>query len=241
MTKNQKSNSGHAAIKIRPGWLIQNLSSATGGVRRERELLDEAAINRGKGRRTEYKTRTTVDNLELCAAIDGVKKKVDYTLRKHCVRALGGWVTDNTGLAAVREEVDAIREEAIKLNAKAQRAKCGHSAYINIVPAKLSVSTPEAVQEIARTIRTVLGDTRDALRKGEVKELHKLKIRALNLDKLATGFQSDAIRFALGRVPEATRELKDMLKDGLAPKKAGAKLDLEVIDAAIAHFEESVA
>lgn len=232
-----KKKPNETTIAIRPGWLIQNASSATGGIRRDRELLDEAAINRGKGLRTEYKTRTMVDNLELCAAIDGAKKKVDYALRKHCARTPVGWITDNAGLKSIREEVEAIREEAEALNEKARRAKCAHRAYIGIFPAKITVSTPEAVQEIARTVRTILGDTRDALRLGQIKELHKLKIRAINLDKLATGFQSDAIGFALERIPEATKELRGMLNDGLSAKKAGAKLDLEAIEAAIVHFE----
>lgn len=234
-------------VAIQPGWLVRDVSSASGGVKHDRQLIKEAAVSTatgrpargGKGRKAEYKTKTTVDHVEICAAIDACVKRVDYALRKNCARTPFGWVTDTDGLARIRTEIAEIDAEATELNERARRAKSARRAYIGVVPAKIEVSTPEAVREIARTVRTVLTDVRDALRNGHVAELHKLKIRSINLDKLAVGFQADAIRFALERVPEATKELREAIKKGEDPAAAGAKLDLEVIEAAIVHFQES--
>jgi hypothetical protein len=88
-------------------------------------------------------------------------------------------------------------------------------------------------------VRTVLSDLLETLRSGRLDELHKFKIRSINLDKLAVGFQADSIRFALDRVPIAAKEIREAVKKGEKPEKAGAAVDLEVIEAAIVHFEET--
>lgn len=260
MTKpSKKIKKSEGVFTFRPGWMIVDCSSANGGIRYDRELLGEEPINRRRGLQVDHKTRKTVDNVEFCAAVDAVVKKVDYVLRKHCARTDMGWFADDVALGKVKAEVAEIEKEAHALNTvDAKKAKSARRAKIRVVPLKLDLAKPEAVQEIAATIRSVLIELRDALKNGNLADLHKLRIRSRNLEKLATGFQSDAIRFALERVPLAAAEIREAVKhatraaknDGedkdkitevgeQAAKRAGAKVDVESIEAAIAHFEES--
>jgi hypothetical protein len=257
MSKSKKIKAG--VFNFRPGWMIVDCSSANGGIQYDRELVDEQPINRRRGLQVDHKTRKTVDNVEFCAAVDAVVKKVDYALRKNCARTDMGWFADDQALAKVKAEVAEIEREAHELNTNgAKKAKSARRAKIRVVPLKLDLAKPEAVQEIAATIRSVLIELRDALRSGDLASIHKLRIRSKNLERLAVGFQSDAIRFALERVPLAANEIREAVKNATraaknegedkdkitevgehAEKRAGAKVDIESIEAAIAHFEDS--
>jgi hypothetical protein len=245
---------------FRPGWMIVDCSSASGGIRYDRELVSEETINRGRGVQAEHHTRKTVDHVEYCAAVDAVVKKVDYVLRKYCARTEMGWFADDRILHKVKAEIVEIEKEAHELNTvAAPKAKSERRAKIRVVPLKLDLAKPEAVREIAGTIRSVLTELRDALRSGDIASLHKLRIRSKNLEKLAVGFQSDAIRFALERVPGAATEIREAIRNATraaqnsgesksaiaeatetAAKRAGSRVDIESIEAAIVHFEDSV-
>jgi hypothetical protein len=256
-SKSKIENDG--VFHFRPGWLIVDCSSASGGIRYDRELVKEKSINKGNGVQADHKTRKTVDHVEYCAAVDAVVKKVDYVLRKHCARTAMGWFADDAALRKVKVEIAEIAREADDLNENAaKKAKSERRAKISVAPLKLDPAHPEAVQEIAHTIRGVLIELRDALRGGDIASLHKLRIRSKNLERLAIGFQSDAIRFALERVPEAATEIREAVKNvtraaknsgedkatieeaaTAAAKRAGAKVNIESIEAAIMHFEDS--
>lgn len=252
----KKVSSEAGVFHFRPGWMMVDCSSASGGIRYDRELVKEKSINKGNGMQADHKTRKTVDHVEFCAAVDAVVKKVDYVLRKHCARTDMGWFADDAVLHKVKAEIAEIEREAHELNTiGAKKAKSARRAKIRVVPLKLDLAKPEAVQEIASTIRDVLSELRDALRAGDLASLHKLRIRSKNLEKLAVGFQSDAIKFALERVPAAATEIREAVKNATraakndgedkdkiaevaeaAAKKAGAKVDIDSIEAAIAHF-----
>jgi len=260
MSKQSKKVPTEAGVfHFRPGWMIVDCSSASGGIRYDRELVKEKSINKGNGIQADHKTRKTVDHVEYCAAVDAVVKKVDYVLRKHCARTEIGWFADDSVLHKVKAEIAEIEREANELNTVgAKKAKSARRAKIRVVPLKLDLAKPEAVQEIAATIRGVLTELRDALKGGHLADLHKLRIRSKNLERLAVGFQSDAIKFALERVPAAATEIREAVKNATraarndgedkdkiaevgeaAAKRAGAKVDVETIEAAIAHFEDS--
>jgi hypothetical protein len=258
-SKHKIENKNDGVFNFRPGWMIVDCSSASGGIRYDRELVKEKSINKGNGVQADHKTRKTVDHVEFCAAVDAVVKKVDYVLRKHCARTDMGWFADDVALKKVKAEITAIEHEADDLNMNAaKKAKSERRAKIRVVPLKLDLAKPEAVQEIAHTIRGVLIELRDALRSGDLASLHKLRIRSKNLERLAIGFQSDAIRFAMERVPAAATEIREAVRnvtraakdDGedkaaveeaatAAAKRAGARVDIESIEAAIMHFTDS--
>ena len=227
------------SFRFRPGWIIRDCSVATGGVTYQRTLVDEEIKNRRMV--SDYETRKTVDNVEFVATIDAVVKKVDYILRKYCTRTDMGWFADDTRLGDVKREVAQLRVEAEALNGAAKAARSARRAKIRVAALKLDLAQPEAVAEIADTIRSVLSEMLEALRAGDIGSMHKLKIRAMNLDLLATGIQSDAIRFAVERALQAVTEIKLAVRNlggdpAVAASKAGKALDLEMIEAAIAHF-----
>jgi hypothetical protein len=232
-------NDEHKAdkIQIRPGWLVVDVSAAHGGVHYDRTPLGAIEINGGEGQRSRYETVKTVDHVVYVHDIDAIVKRVDYILRKHCARAGYGWFADDEALAKVRAEVEALKEDAEALNRSARLAGCARRAYIDIVPAKIEIASEDAAREVCRTVRSVLAEIRDALRQGEVNQpLAKVLLKARNLDRLAVGIQADSIRYALEEVAPAKRTIREAVKQGKAPKDAGAALSLPGMDAAIDLF-----
>lgn len=252
--------SDDTTIIFRPGWLIIDQSTASGGIRYERRALDESPINQGNGIKTVHRSTKTVDHVGYCAAVDACVKRVDYALRKHGTKVGKNWFADAPGLAAIEAAVAEITREAARLNTHdAVEARSDRRAYIGILPMPIDFDRAEAVREIARTIRETLGEIEAALRAGAVEDFHKLKLRSLNMDKLAVGMQSDAIRFALDCFAAARRTVKEASRTaakkaadaGASARKAdeaavaaaqacGAALDLEAIQVAIDHFQPSV-
>lgn len=251
-----------AKVVLRPGWLIIDNSTASGGIRYDRHVIEDATttINRGAGIETTHQTVKTVDHVEFCARIDALVKKVDYSLRKHGTRVGKNWFADDEALKVIEAEIAEIATEAARLNTLgAEEARSDRRAHIGIMPIPIDFDREEAVREIARTIRETMTEVLTALQAGAVDDFHKLKIRCMNLDKLAVGMQSDAIRFALERFAEAAKEIKTAANEARkkalasaareadadkaaadAAAKLGRKLDLESIQVAIDHFQPSV-
>jgi hypothetical protein len=238
-------------IKVRPGYLVVDTSTATGGVTYDREYGDEIKINNGQGVQAKLHTIKTVDHVEAVAALDALKKKVDYACRKHCARTAFGWFADEVSLRALRNEVAELQAEAVTLNTAAAAVGSQRRAHVGIVAGKLEVASAEAAREIARTIREVLSSVLGALRSGKVKkrtdkdgkvidrdELHAPLLKCKNLDRLAVGLAGEAVKMALDRIPEAKKEVLEGLKRGEDPASIGAELDLGAIENAITWFEE---
>lgn len=227
-------------ITVRPGWICQDVSRATGGVRYVRTPVDEASINNGRGLRTEVVVDRTIDHVEVCAALDACAKRVQAILRKHGTR-IGdlGWFADDAMLAKINNEIAQLQDEATELNQQAKRLGSERRVRIKVVPLRMEPAMAETVEEVARVISYDLRELRGALHAGTVAELPKLLLRARNLHKLATGIQSDSIYFALRCAVDARRDLKSALRDGADPAQAGAALDLNAIDAAIQLFAPS--
>lgn len=226
-------------VQLRPGWIIRDCARAFGGVEYDCAKIREQSVNHGQGTLTEHRTKKIVDHVEYVTAMDAVVKKVDYVLRKHCAHTLLGWFCDNAAKRVVMAEVAQLQREAEILNAQAEADKrTARRVKIRVVPLRLDLTLPEATQEITETIRDLLIEIRDALRAGRIDEIHKLRIRARNLDKLVMGSASDAIRLALERVPRVAKELREQQRR--LPPEASAegakKLDLEAIETAIAYF-----
>lgn len=216
----------------KPGWIIIDTSSASGGVHYQRKALDEHATNGGEGIESRHETVKTVDHVILCKEIDSLVKHTDYILRKNCARTAFGYYATDAQLAAVRAETEKLQEQADALNNSAKVAGSARRAYIAIVPAQIDLCTPEAAQEIARTVREVLTALADTLLKGELGQFNNVWLRAKNLPSLATGVQADSITFAL----ECARDVAKGIRE---TKKSGGEecpMDLSCIQAAIDLF-----
>lgn len=251
-------------IQLQPGWMLRDCSTAKGGIYYVRDLVEEQSTNKGNGLVTTHITHRTTDNVAHVTAVDAVVKKVDYVLRKYCVRTEIGWFADDAHLKMVLTEVEGLKAEAAALNAQAPLFKSERQAYISVVPLRIDYDHEAMVRETARTVREVLTEIRDALRHGDIAAIHKLKIRSKGLHRLAVGIQSDVIRMALERLPvcsEALREAANAAKRGkrsalaaskeskadqlkaveraghTAAARVGAQLDLATFDNAITLFE----
>lgn len=244
-TRNRRSK---PPFGLRPGYIVIDVSTARGGVTYRRTPIGEWAVNQGNGLQAEHKTQKTVDHCEAVAAIDAIVKRADYILKRNCAHTTFGWFCDEVTLQKVREEIRELQAEAAELNESARRAGSTRQATIGIVPAKIEIGE-DAVREVARTIREVLTEIRNALREGSIgvsanaehkaeNKLHAPLHRALNLDRLAVGIAGDAVRHALNRIPVAKREIRDRIRHGDSPEMAGAAVDLGAIETAIAWFEE---
>jgi hypothetical protein len=252
MTKQKEAQKGHPeTIEVTPGYMVRDLSSASGGVHYERKKSAPKTINRGNGSQQEIRTTKTVDHAEAVKAIDALVKHADYICRTICANTAFGWFVDDIGLRKLYAEFETLEAEAKKLNRAAAQVGCERRAHLSIVAAKLELSTPHAAREIARTIRNVLNDILIALRSGQVKkqtdddgnvtvrdELHAPLLRARNLDKLAIGTPGNAVQFALERIPLAKKEILEQLRQEILPEIAGAAVNLGAIENAIAWFEE---
>lgn len=228
--------SDNARITVKPGWVIKDTSSASGGVHYARTHLNEETVaNRLEA---EFRTRKSVDHVVIVHDLDAVVKRVDYALRKFCTKTVFGWYGNDAALAAVRSEVSQIQDAARVLNETAARLGSAHRAHIGIVPTYIDPTTPEAAEEIARTVRETLGGIQEALRAGEVGTLLQGRLlKAKNLEKLGTGFQGEAIRFALEAIGRARTEIREKLKEGEGtPLELGAAVNLDAVETAIQLF-----
>lgn len=226
------------SVQIRPGYVVLDVSSATGGVHYQRREIEQHKIGPDhEGLQARHETVKTVDHVVAVKDVDAVVKQVDYAIRKYCAKTVFGPFADEDNLAKLQAEVAKIKAEAVEVNERAVAVGSARRAYIGIVPAKLDVVSPEAAEEIARTVREVLGDLRDALRVGDVgPRFDGVFLRSKNLANLAVGLQSDAVRFALDCVKEARKRVKDAIKKGETPESAGGSLDLGPVEQAIDLF-----
>lgn len=233
-------------IEVKSGFVILDASTAYGGVKYHREVLEQPTPmgTDGKGERKVWKTEREVDHLELVKACDRLVKQVDYVLRKHASRTSFGWFADADQYAAIKEMIAPIEAEAEGVNRSCAKAGCERRCHIAVVPARLDLGTPDAAREVHRSITTQLGDLKRALRAGEVgRTFDNLLIRAKNLDSLAVGFAGESIGWALEQAKSARREIRGKIKRGQTPESAGKQVDLDTIDAAITMFvpmDESV-
>ena len=223
-------------IEIKPGWIIRDCSSASGGVKYNREYTGERQD--GDTLIVNFKTRKVVDHMSIVEDLDAVARKVEYVFRKTgCTRTTLGWFAADENLPKVRFEIERLVAEARALNETAARMGSLHRAYISVVPLKVDMSTPEAAREIARTIHDALVGVFETLKKGEIgQELAGKLLRARHIDQLATGFQAEALRAALETIVGAKQVIRERVKKGEVPAEIGPTLDLGIIESAIQLF-----
>lgn len=228
------------SFKARSGWILVDRSTANGGVRYTRTPVEEHSINRGDGIQATHETVKEVDHVAFVKEIDRLVKHTEYILRKTCAQTPVGYFASDEILPKVREEIERLVHEASALNASASIAGCARRARIQIVPIRVDLDTEEAAQEIAKHIRESLTALRNLLRQGETgTPWHNALGRAKNLPTLATGVQADSITFGLENAQAEAKAIRETVKNGAAPKVAGAYANLDALQAAIDLFSAS--
>lgn len=231
-------------VQVRPGFLIQNASRATGGITYQRSRENEQAINGGDGITVRIVSDKTVDHVEAVKAVEAVNKKADYACRKLCTRTTFGWFCTDEALPLLRVEFDALRLEAVAVNQLAEHSRSERRVTIGYIVSRLDIAHEDTAREVARTVREALSGVRDALLSGAVtgggveNKLRAPLAHCKGLDKLAIGIAGDAVRLALASIAPARVDIKAALDRGLSPESAGASVDLGAIENAIAWFQE---
>lgn len=233
---------GHETIAIKPGWIIRDCSSASGGVHYRRTYDHET--QEGERRTVDFATHKVIDHVSIVKDLDALVMQAEYVLRKHCAKTTLGWFAPDAMLPVVRAAIARVHAEAYELNQTATRLGSLHRAYIGVAPLKVDLSTPEAAREIARTVHDTLVDILAILRQGVIgQELSGKLLRARHLDQLATGFQAEALRVALATIAEAKSQIRVQLKQGekpgatiLTPAEIGAALDLSPVEHCVQLF-----
>jgi hypothetical protein len=236
-------------VRIAPGYVVVNVSTAAGGVSYNRIVLAENP--EGEAIVTDYQTRKTVDHVELVKAIDHTVKDVDHALRILCVRTPFGHFVSMDKVETVRLKVAEIAARVHELNDAAEAAGSAHRGRVGVVTALLDIANPDNLRECHRVIRETLMEIHAALRRGDVRDeknedgditrrhqLRPILIRARNLEQMALGLHGTTIKSALERAKTAKTEILAQIDAGVTPEDAGAAVALGEIETAIAWFED---
>lgn len=224
-------------LELKPGYIVVDCSTATGGVsyQQTRHTVEEEGV----GEVSRWTTRKTVDHKQIVADMDNLVKRGDWVLRKHCSRTGFGWFATAESLAKVRNDMDALHEAGEKLNRDARKLGSARRVHVSFVSAYIDVTNEQVAQEIYRTAAETLQAIYDCLRGGLIgPELDKTMIRAKNMGNIAAGILQTALNDALGKIPEWRAEIRAAIKgdNAIEPAKAGKKLNLDSLDAAIQLF-----
>jgi hypothetical protein len=234
------NNGNNGKIAARKGYVVNNASTAFGGVRYERENLGEPEKvgPDGKGERAIWQTERIKDHSELCDALDNLKKQVDYALKKNCSRTHFGWFADADQLAKVKTKLAELRSTADALNQRARDEGCGRRVHIGVVWSELDLATEDAAAELAYAIQLYLGTVRDCLRKGEIepRQYDKHWTKCKNLEKLGVGFGEEVIKLALEEAKTARKAIRERIKLGQTEESAGRQEELGYLKNAIKFF-----
>ncbi len=222
-------------IQIKEGWLVGIEFSAKGGVTYERENIREEAIG-DKGAETEIKTVKRVDNVDLHKESKAVIGAAYYVMDRYCVSTPLGYFADDEQLKAAEAQIADIRIAAGHVNDMARLLGSARRVTIETYPIELSVDNEKAARRLAKVVRERLTEIAETLRAGNRKTFDAAFEKARNLERLATGIQSDSVHLALAAAKELKREMLESLLNGDGPELAGAKLDLGPIHQAINLF-----
>jgi len=229
-----------AGVTVAPGYVVINISGASGGVSYTREAVSSKVKRHAVA--TTFVNVMYVDHAALVDEINAAVKRVDGTiLRNRCVKMSFGHFVTAQGVAALQHEVAVLRTHVEALNQAAAAVKSAHRGRVGVVVAQLDVTHPDVVAEVSRTVVEVLTGFRAALAAGDVDDvidprtgvvtartaMKPLAIRAKNLGGVVESESAAVLRTALDRARTARAEVRERCGD----------VNLSTIDRAIAWFQ----
>jgi hypothetical protein len=233
-----KKRAASPRVEVAPGYVVINISGASGGVTYTRQAVNTKTKRHAKS--TTFMNVMHVDHEALVSEINAVVKKVDDTvLRSRCVKTSFGHFVAERDVGGLRADVAELRARVDALNIAAAGAKSKHRGRVGVVIAQLDVRHPDVVGEVSRTIIEILTGLRDALAAGDIddvtdktgKVVHRnamkpLLIRAKNIESMVTGTSATVLHAALDRVRTARAEVRERT----------GEVDFSAIDVAIGWF-----
>lgn len=208
--------------------------SATGGVSYRRTGRSEE--REGDRLTADFATRKEVDHVDLVSQSRTLINRAYAVLERHATPTPVGHFVDAEGELAVREEIAKLTAEADDFNARARAAGSERRCRVAVYSVSLILDDERAAQRLTETVRERLGDMRAALVACDRKSFDAVWEKSTRLDKLATGIQADAIRMALDSAKTLRREIVELGRDGLVKHEISERLDLSMIDSALALF-----
>lgn len=225
---------GKGPVAFRPGFIVAVEFSALGGVTYDREDIREDVV--GEGLEAEFKTVKRVDHVQLNRESRSIINAAYHVLEKHCAQTPIGYYADEAMLAKVEEEIDQVKAAAKIFNEVAQKLGSQRRVVVEIYPLELRLDCEAAARRLVKVVREKLLAIRDALAEGSRRGFELALDKAHNLDRLATGIQSDSIRIAIEHAKEQKALLLEALREGATPEVAAKSLNLEPIEAAVSLF-----
>lgn len=217
-------------LSVKPGFLIQNASGASGGVSYSRKVLTEERD--GARYDGEFQTHKVVDNEPLVEESKTYPNQAWRILTSNCSPVGVGWYADAETLRKVRALLAPVAAAADDFNRRSRAAGSNRRARVGIVPLPIAMDDVEAARAIADSVCESLTLLREAVAARDLKaSLHVLKQRCQNLHKLATGIQADSIRFAVDEAIAAREEVKLASREEREPS-----FSTDALDSAIALF-----
>ncbi len=227
-------------ISIRPGYYVIVEFSATGGVKYRRRDSREDVIKVDEETTKiegEFTTDKKIDNVAVIGNSVRIVGAAHHLIEKLTTPTPLGPFVDVGQLAELDAALAELREAARLNNAIATRLGSARRTTIEIYPVEINVSNEKVARRLAATICERLGMIRAALVAGDRAAFEAEINLARNLHRLSTGIQADAIRFAVDAAKAEKTGMLDRIRNGATPADAGAGCNVEMLDAAIAHFE----
>jgi hypothetical protein len=227
-------------FQIRPGFLLIDTCRCAGGVHRKLKDTHTEVVNQGNGIARDYQGHVEIDHVQVKADMDKLVGAAKYIIgKKHGVATPLGCILDAEAVKAVDAELAPLKAEAERMNELARTEGSDRRCYVGYAPTQLMLDNEATALEIYRAIREKLSKLVAAFRSGDTKKVNTAVTGCKGVNKLAVGIQGDAVKFALDIIDVTREALHKALDEKQAPEAAGAALDLDAIEGAIAMFTPS--
>lgn len=204
------------------GLLVQNISSAIGGVHHE--------VRKWKNASSEHERKMLVvthdPHPQLSTAMKALVGKTNYACRQQCAHTDLGWVVVEARAEALSKLIDDLHEDAEGLNARAEKARSSRRVRVGIVFARF-VEAVQQFEAVDRAVGQGLHTLADLIAEGRLRDgatrspWRPTMLRMMNLHTLLKG---DTLRAYKKAIDTAASARKFFLETD-APSCALAEMD----------------
>jgi hypothetical protein len=216
-------------FKIDDGYLVATEFTANGGITYAREDISSELEDRRL--RAEFKTTKRVDDVDVVGESTKLLNRAHNAITRHCTKTPIGYFVSRAKLVCLEDEISQLRIDVRSFNARAAMLGSARRVRAEVYPLQVAMDDERVAARLAETCRERLRGLAAALKAGDRETFESELERCRNLDRLATGIQREAIVDAIDRAKELKRGLLVDLRAGTTPAEAGAKLDVEPIEA----------
>jgi hypothetical protein len=228
-------------LNLARGFFFITEFSAKGGVAYKRMGEETKEIHEDESMTAEWATRKEVDHVGLQTWSRKIVNMAYNVMERYCSQTpVGYWISEERA-PKVLEELAGVKMEARKLNDFAKTVRSLRRVTIEVYATQVGTEDMEkAAIRLAGTVRERLESLREDLFRGDLNAYATSWKRAKNINRLATGIQAETVVLALEAAKEARKQLSEKLGNKMSPDRAGAELNLDMLDSAIVLFTDNV-